>query len=301
MESIEAPPEIVEEHAVEVLCLMVSLGVVSRKRMEVVCLRICNLCRRYGIWSVWVTEDNLEWFHRQIPSSDHFVSLEVDNCFPGRDGSRIVNRRTISKISYNIQAPITEAKWPATLRTLSLGWRFDKPLLGLPSTLLELKLGSNFNHQVEDVIWPPGLRILCFGRNFNRPVELVAWPAGLRMLIFGENFDQPVEGVVWPPALQHLVFGAAFNQPVERIVWGIGLETLTFGRCFDRPVHRLQWPSSLKELSFGLLFNQIFDPRDLPKGLRLLRYSNLNLYQSEVETRAGLPDDCVLEVYRVEL
>lgn len=298
---MQGPQGIVEENAVEVLCLMISLGLVSRKKMQLVCLKTCNLCRRCGNWSVSLTQDNVAWLHHQLQRD--VGSDRGDDRVGGdhHEPSRLAHYHKIAKLLYNIQEPISEAtQWPANLKVLSFGWMFDYPLVSLPSTLRELTIGSSFNHQVEDVGWPSGLVKLRFGRKFNRPVELVSWPAGLRTLVFGENFDQPVEDMTWPPALRYLVFGAAFNHPVERVVWGEKLERLEFGRCFNQPVYHLRWPRSLRDLSFGHLFNYPLHPYNLPAGLRRLRYSNLH-DQDESVTRELLPPGCVLDVYKVEL
>lgn len=132
---------------------------------------------------------------------------------------------------------------------------FRQKLQSFPSFIVSLKFGNRFTRFVEQL--PSSLLYLTFGDDFNQSVNCIEyWPPKLTHLSFGRKFDQPVESL--PSSLLSLTFGEYFNKPVDHL--SSSLLSLTFGDYFNKPVNHL--PSKLKALTFGHYFNQSVD--DLP-------------------------------------
>jgi len=108
--------------------------------------------------------------------------------------------------------------------------------LRLPSTLLELHFGLEWNLTVDELpSLPAHLQLLAFGERFNHSVASLQLPSSLRTLSFGSGFNQPLHQLRLPSSLYSFSIGSA---------------NLSFLPPFDRPVAEL--------------------PR-LPEGLRLLQ------------------------------
>lgn len=332
-------PQSADNKGMEVLWLVASSGAAPASRLELLCWSICNVCRLSRSWSVKVVNPELDRFNcfgkhlfpdiegpsppsrpgkscfsKELSTTAPFIGSTTLTGDSGdssptagadRKSARAIPRyRKIERLLYLSGRPLSaDMHWPHTLRALSFGWMFDRPLESsfLPHTLLELDLGGGFNHQVDHITWPPELLKLRVGDLFNRPIELATLPTGLQSLVFGDGFNQPIEKMVWPPGLKHLVFGNAFDEPIERTKWAATtLRTLEFGRAFSKPVRDVLWPSTLKELSFGDVFSDLGDPQQLPLGLQRLRISNL-VEMDEADVRLQLPEGCILEIFRAQL
>lgn len=248
-----------DNKVVEVLCVVALSGAIPASRVELLCWSVCNVCRQYASWSVRVINPELDRFNcfgrylfpkleepappppigtayfdnglfttaAAIAIASSSLTGHNGNSSPtanadGQPARAIPRHRNIKRLMYLSTTPLSaNVQWPRTLRALSFGWMFNRPLdsSSLPQTLLELDLGGGFNHQIDHITWPPGLLKLRIGTRFNRPIELATWPVGLQTLEFGNEFNQPIEDVVWPPGLKHLVFGNAFDQPIGRAKW----------------------------------------------------------------------------------
>ena len=73
-----------------------------------------------------------------------------------------------------------QVKWPADLRSLTLGRSFDQPLQGgLPETLQSLTLGDSFNQSLRGLTWPSSLQSLMLGNLYNQDWVLrISWNNG---------------------------------------------------------------------------------------------------------------------------
>lgn len=303
------------------LGVVVLSGVVRSAEIELVCLAVCNACRENGAdYSLVVNQGNLHVVRPststeaevKTPSSSGSTSgsTSINNMSkstvpsppsaPVKGCSRIAPHRRVHSLALRVDMPLSQVVWPQGLRILKFGWMFDHPLdRPLPGSLLDLDLGSVFNHHVEEVTWPAALQSLSLGDRFNRQVELAAWPATLKHLSFGSSFDQPIAGVRWPASLQELHLGDAFNHPVN---WAgaTNLRKLEFGMAFRCTVDDAEWPRGLRELKFGACFDQQLQARELPRSLRLLRLPDVYAMHDTFEL-AGLPDGCKLCIDKTEM
>ena len=77
-----------------------------------------------------------------------------------------------------------------TLRPLILTWRLPRFRLNVFSrkalaTLQQLKFGSYFNEEMNDIVWLSSLQQLTVGSCFDLAIDEVTWPASLKQLTFG--------------------------------------------------------------------------------------------------------------------
>ena len=198
------------------------------------------------------------------------------------------------------RGPITELPpLPTGLRTLAVPW-FQNGVCDLvkrlPSSVTELLFHTGVADSLDDVEWPPSLRMMRLSYrqpllNWRPPPVLetlhLHWylppsdlclPATLQRLILW-NFDgfipasfgwpvalEELELSAWncsshqlrlPPRLRKLRFGSEFNQSVAELELPSTLEWLGFGDSFNQPVEGvLRLPMRLQQLHFGLGYNK---------------------------------------------
>ncbi len=115
---------------------------------------------------------------------------------------------------------------PFCLQKLTFGSDYDTKLPELPNSLLELHIGFNWNHLIENTL-PPNLTKLTFGYYFNQ--QLSSLPSSLTNLTFGTCFNQELSSL--PLSLTTLIFGNDFNQKIECLP--PNLQILRFGSLFN--------------------------------------------------------------------
>ncbi len=134
---------------------------------------------------------------------------------------------------------------PRSLKTLHFGFHFNQEIFveTLPNTLTELKLGSSFNNKF---VLPTGLLYLTFGSQFNQPILPNVFPSFLKVLHFGCNFNQSIGSHNLPLSLNRLELPGHFNQQLD-LTQFTSLTFLSVGHRFE---HSLQnkIPSSLTHL-----------------------------------------------------
>lgn len=273
-------------NALDVLIIVALSGVIRSEEIDLVCLNLCNICRKSVGYAITVKPNNAH--HFALPAHDPDTRFMT-----AQPPTRLQPPRRIYRLNFGLNIPLTEIAWPDNLLELKFGWRFDRPLgSSLPSSLLVLDLGGQFNHHVEDVVWPSRLVKLRFGFRFNRPIELAEWPATLRILIFGGTFDQPIESVKWPESLEYLSLGEGFNHPVKAIegLQATNLREIDFGNAFRQPLDGLVWPRTLEVLKFGACFDQGLDSKVLPRSLKFLQVPYE--YMDDERFMDGLPRGC---------
>eukprot|EP00435_Cladocopium_sp_Y103_P051626 s918_g16.t1 len=182
--------------------------------------------------------------------------------------------RTLQTLVLNDNEPLQEVvKWPADLRSLTLGRSYDQPLQGvrLPGTLQSLTLGDSFNQSLRGLSWPSSLQSLTLGNLYNQDWDLegVCFPETLNTLTFGDQFNRKLEAVCFPAGLKTLTFGRDFNRSLERAAFPEGLESMTFGRNFNHALPVIL-PSALRSLKLGLEFNHSLDGVKIPRHLQSL-------------------------------
>lgn len=276
-------------NALDVLIVVALSGVIRSEEIDLVCLHLCNICRRSVGYAITVETNNAH--HFSLPTHDPDTSSMT-----AQPPTRLQQSRRIYRLNFRLDLPLTEISWPDNLLELKFGWRFDHPLdSSLPSSLLVLDLGGQFNHHIEDVVWPSRLVKLRFGFRFNRPIELANWPSTLRSLIFGGTFNQPIESVKWPESLEYLSLGEDFNHPVKAMagLQATNLRKIDFGNAFRQPLDGLVWPRTLEELKFGACFDQGLNSKVLPRSLKVLQLPDE--YIDDEKFMEGLPRGCEIE------
>ena len=144
---------------------------------------------------------------------------------------------------------------------------FNQPLHGasFPSGLREIFLGSAFDQDIGEVVWPELLERLSLP-GFNKPIDNVNWPPRLLALEFqtpaqislrreevvrGHDVDLNMEGfnhplTNLPASLETLWLSDGFTRSLEDVTWPNGLKTLGIGA----PIVEgdISWPSTLKHI-----------------------------------------------------
>ncbi|CAK9062469.1 unnamed protein product [Durusdinium trenchii] len=171
---------------------------------------------------------------------------------------------------------------PASLRSLTFGYRYNQPLKGVTFPALKaLNFGGCFNQPLENL--PASLEELTFGRCFDQPLSNL--PKELRTLRLGELFRSSVKDVMlpnlqdWsfrryivdplseihlPQTLRHLTLPDFFNQSLQEVEFPTHLESLLFGYSFNQPLAKVKLPRGLRRLSFGAFFNTSLEGVEFP-------------------------------------
>ena len=175
---------------------------------------------------------------------------------------------------------------PDSLRVLKLGYKYNRPIGGLPLGLETLEFTGSFNQFLDSTTLPPYLKHLKVGYAFNLPVDdlpqflltlqlgsrfnqsIDDLPKTLEKLILGWRFDRPIESL--PPYLEYLEFGNSFNQTVDN--FPKKLKIMIFGAYFNQSIDSL--PDSIKVLELGLWFNTPI--QKYPKSLKSLTIQSLD-------------------------
>lgn len=224
--------------------LVVVSGFVQAAELQLVCIEMSNACREEVEWSLHITEAT-------PPQLVNYLWRRSRMIAPGPLAhTRLQPHRKIVAVSLMDGRAVMFATWPATMR--------------------RLEFGDRFNSAVEGVLWPPGLEYISFGPRFNQPVARVTWPRALNELVFGNDFNQPISGIDLPVGLQRLDFGGRFNQPIAAVNWPTGLRELRFGKCFNRSVVNVRWPDGLVKLDFDGEFQQRIEDVSWPPALEHL-------------------------------
>lgn len=138
---------------------------------------------------------------------------------------------------------------------------FNDVVVNLPSHIIKLQFGNNFNHKSIVNFLPKNLKCLIFGNDFNQ--DLVKPLLYLEYLIFGYSFNSMI---CFGDNLKYLKFGYKYNE-VPRLLPN-SLKTLIFGNSFDRS---LIIPENLEKLILGDSFTNIINFNNNTK-LKYLRF-----------------------------
>lgn len=175
----------------------------------------------------------------------------------------------------------------------------------LPSALIQLSFGDDFNQSLEDMIWP-NLHTLILGAEYNLPLRNVQLPKTLETLTFGNLFNQSLaprrkkKSKKWRNCWRtHMSWFLA-----NRVCWNLSqffggtlqylliscrvLAVFMFFHC-NHIVKLASWllwhvrfnsnskvdvtfPESLQTLTFGDDFDQSLTGVQLPESLRSLTF-----------------------------
>lgn len=241
---IDLDDDVPRDHTTRALTLAALSGFVEgggAATFQQVSLGLSNACRALAPWSLRVAtagddgtgEPRLPpqlaghlWPTPRLPARRRPAVTGFAGGSRGRDrggggaqgagSSRLRRRRFITRVEIDGNnhtdgggGRVMSASWPATMKRLEFGPRFNSPVegVGLPDGVEVVRFGDNFNQPVSRVRWPLRLRELVFGNDFNQPVSGIGLPAGLRRLDFGGRFNFPVSAVDLPEELRELRFG----------------------------------------------------------------------------------------------
>jgi hypothetical protein len=122
---------------------------------------------------------------------------------------------------------------------IKFNYYFNHQIHYLPSNLLYLELGSNFNTSIDS--FPPNLLYLKFGYRYDKPLHNL--PKNLVYLYLGYHYNHYIEN--YPSTLKSIIFGDMFNQNINNLPYN--LQYLTIGYHFDKITNIL--PNSLINIS----------------------------------------------------
>ncbi|EGG17909.1 hypothetical protein DFA_08910 [Cavenderia fasciculata] len=136
----------------------------------------------------------------------------------------------------------------------------------LPSSLLTLDLGAEFNCPIPPHTLPKGLKKL-YMQEYNYPLDMDTLPDSIQHLQFGRGYTHKIRHCHLPQSLTYLELPASFDQPLEEGLFPEGLKTLYLGYKFNHPIHPSHFPTSLKKLVLSFMFNQPIHNNDSKESL----------------------------------
>ena len=162
---------------------------------------------------------------------------------------------------------------PSALVRLKFGDDFDQPVgIGsLPDGLISLTFGKSFNHAIEAAALPQSLESLTLGDRYNHPILADTLPSHLTHLKFGAEFAQTIVDNVLPQSLTMLHLSRGFQQPLSQQLLPFALKRLTVIGPFNAKLVAETLPTSLTALTLNTYFNRPILPHTLPRSLRTLR------------------------------
>ncbi|CAM9273748.1 unnamed protein product, partial [Pylaiella littoralis] len=193
----------------------------STSNLRIVCLDLCVACRAYwnvSTWNVVVTADtpNGLWVRgeRDARPKEECGALRVPPLPVGGVTLAGYPAAVLARLSEGVRLGGRTRECLAMGRRGWLMRLFRQGPLWWPDTLRQLTFGNDFDKPIESFPWPACLQQLSFRPTFNQRIDRVVWLASLQKLSFGERFNQPIVNVLWPASLQQLSFGMHFNQPI---------------------------------------------------------------------------------------
>ncbi|GAM26113.1 hypothetical protein SAMD00019534_092880 [Acytostelium subglobosum LB1] len=149
-----------------------------------------------------------------------------------------------------------------------------------PSTLTKLTLSHVYQPLIPNTL-PSSIVMLSFGDNFNDVISAGCLPNRLTSLTFGQFYNQPLVVDALPSTLVYLEFGSWFNRSLEAFVetsYPLNvvrhnlpcLETLILGQSFSQDIFPGLLPPSLLTFKTGWSFSQELVPGFVPPNLHTL-------------------------------
>lgn len=241
-----------------------------RREIETACLALANACRNGVPCSISVAAFSAPTLLRSLmPTLPTSGQLSGDgNC--GSSGvSRLARHGIVRRLRIEGNFDLRLMSWPEGLEEVVFAGEFDQSLEGVrwPSSLLKIESVGVFDqplhfwadekHRVPiqgKMVLPPCLKELVLGGNFNRNVCNVLFPPGLERLMLGSEEDGVLDSEDDDDIFDDAISGEypdepSFNRPITSVKWPPGLKKLEFGNRFNKPVEGCSFPDSLHEVS----------------------------------------------------
>lgn len=321
---------------------VVSGFVEDSRAVQESCLGLCNACRDgVPVECILIQEE--------VPLS--LLSVVVPSGSRALDGlrvTRVLQPRRVLKVrfewheqfpdiptqTYVANLDLANVKWPEGIEEVQFAL-YDQALERVvwPKSLERLSFYSHgsvmhvgeslarfpcsplrglFNHPLQGVSFPSGLREIFLGNSFDQPIEDVAWPVALERLSL-PGFNHSIDNLRWPPRLVALEFLCpsqiqlrkkegvraeeldnlvqGFNRPFTTLP--ASLETLWLSNAFAQDsLAGIAWPPRLTTLGLGKSFGAALVGRvSWPPGIRHV-YSTVEIDLDDMPAR------CVVTVVR---
>ncbi|EGC38100.1 hypothetical protein DICPUDRAFT_149277 [Dictyostelium purpureum] len=248
---------------------------------------------------------------------NHLKKFQTVSVKSKKELLEIPNRRYIAKLYYNMNQVINEGDIPfgvqelvfsghfnkefdknvipSSVKSINMGYWFNKPLKNLPEELETLILGNEFNQELFEGSIPSSVTSLTFSgksrynhqfkvfdiphkvkdltlpHNYDKeitPIGII--PQSVRSLHMGYYYDSPLVSGTIPDGVTHLVLSENFNQPLKKGTIPPSVTHLVFGQLFDSDIAVGAIPPSVKAIVLSKFFNQPLSIGVLPRGLENL-------------------------------
>lgn len=325
--------ELRQDRAQRALRVAVVAGFMGDSRgVEESCLGLCNACREgIPLKSLLIGED--------VPPTLLAMVLPNDSRAQQTEAppTRVLQHRRVLQVEWNFtdvedvsgvgDFDMSEVQWPeGTKEILLLQFKRTVEHIVWPAGLDRLSFSilgparlarnatrfrpwpmvSFFNHPLDNVTFPSGLREIFLGEAFTQSLVTVAWPHGLERLSLPGFDDTNLDDVKWPPALKHLEFMPpkqirlrknpnaraeelnfdmnGLNCPFFKLP--MSLETLWLSDAFAQCLEIDPWPPGLVTMGLGKGFDSFFTNEiSWPSSVR---------YIYTVHEISSPPPDCVV-------
>lgn len=247
------------EHLLEELVIHVTTFLPTSDK-----LCVLSTCRVLRLFKNKLLYTDLVWYYRvrHLSYRDRFTRVIVTS---------IINFSiNVTEIQFAdcFNEPI--GKLPTNLISLTLGTNFNQPIVGsLPPNLLYLQFGHSFNRSIQGAL-PPKLISLRFGHAFNCPIAGYL-PPNLRFLFLQEKFNRTIQ-LALPPNLVILRFFGNFKKPIVD-PFPPNLIYLRIPCFYDYPIKKTFIPPSMKLLTIYDGYKYINDLKSFSRCMYRYQYS----------------------------
>jgi len=151
---------------------------------------------------------------------------------------------------------------PRNLKKIIFGFSFNMRIFpgDLPSSLEYCNFGHNFNQgplasnitdpvELLDQVFPQSLLKLKFGHAFSHELTFETMPRSLTCLYLGPKYRHPIKPNLLPGTLKKL--NIQCSEPFDVNVLPLGLEILKLNQFFNQPLLPGSIPVSVKQIYFG--------------------------------------------------
>ncbi|KAF2076295.1 hypothetical protein CYY_002410 [Polysphondylium violaceum] len=225
----------------------------------------------------------------------NLVSLQLAGQFdaPFHSGLFPLSLESIDLTNSTFNQPL-EGLLPVYLKKLILSYSFNHRIFpgDLPSSLEYLEFGYLFNQgnlspidhpNLFDQVFPQSLLSLRFGYDFEHELTVAMLPRSLTYLQVSRGSNHPIRSGVLPATLTRLKVHC--SAPIEKNVLPPNLKILEFLDLFNQPLIPGSIPDSVEEIYIGgrlstSRFHQSIEPGVIPPSVKKLYwYSSVFLHQ----------------------
>jgi len=164
------------------------------------------------------------------------------------------------------------------LNTLAISARcknLNTNIFAKMTNLKILRLGDQFNSNVDDLSNMTNLEHLEFGKEFDRLIDSLKSLVNVRTLIFGNHFNKSIDCVKYMKKINLIRLGREFDQPIECLKNLANFESLTFFGKIDQSIDPIINLVNLKVLVLGTKrLNRPIDCLHKLTNIEILRLSD---------------------------